>query len=88
MTNEEFDNLKQELLWEGSQVAVLDSNEQARAQRTRAHTQNDAHTRAHTHTHTHAPCPPLTPPRPFPPRFPPPSASWRRPCPSRAASRA
>lgn len=30
MTNEEFDILKQELIWEGSKVAVLDSSEQAR----------------------------------------------------------
>lgn len=29
MTNEEFDILKQELIWEGSKVAVLDSSEQA-----------------------------------------------------------
>ena len=31
MSNEEFDNLKQELIWEGSKVAVLSSTEQARA---------------------------------------------------------
>ena len=30
MSNEEFDNLKQELIWEGSKVAVLSSAEQAR----------------------------------------------------------
>lgn len=36
MTNEEFDILKQELIWEGSKVAVLDSSEQARRTRTQA----------------------------------------------------
>ena len=30
MSNEEFDNLKQELIWEGSKVVVLSSAEQAR----------------------------------------------------------
>ena len=30
MSNEEFDVLKQELLWEGSQVAILTKDEQAR----------------------------------------------------------
>jgi hypothetical protein len=76
MTNEEFDNLKQELLWEGSQVAVLDSNEQAR---TRAHARprkQRTHTRTHTHAHSSDTIPASY------------SASWRRPCPSRAASRA
>ena len=33
MSNEEFDNLKQELIWEGSKVVVLDSAEQARPTR-------------------------------------------------------
>ena len=31
MSNEEFDVLKQELLWEGSQVAILTKDEQARS---------------------------------------------------------
>jgi hypothetical protein len=30
MSNEEFDVLKQELLWEGSQVAILSKDEQVR----------------------------------------------------------
>lgn len=30
MSNEEFDVLKQELLWEGSKVAVLTTSEQVR----------------------------------------------------------
>ena len=30
MSNEEFDTLKQELLWEGSQVAILSKDEQVR----------------------------------------------------------
>jgi hypothetical protein len=36
MSNEEFDNLKQELIWEGSKVAVLSSTEQARRRRRRS----------------------------------------------------
>ncbi len=33
MSDEEFDVLKQELLWEGSQVAILTKEEQARTRK-------------------------------------------------------